>query len=73
MYYISYRSEWECIDFGTVIIHAFSPRAREYYKLEKLYEKCEEVSTFIFWIFDFIVGSDRIPTSWDSSTMEGIL
>eukprot|EP00210_Caulerpa_lentillifera_P008662 g8261.t1 len=40
---ITRKSEWECIDFGTVIIHAFSPRAREYYKLEKLYEKCEEV------------------------------
>lgn len=73
MYYTSYRSEWECIDFGTVIIHAFSPRAREYYKIEKLYEKCEEVSTFISQIFDFILGFDRIPTSWDIATMECIL
>lgn len=38
------RTEWECIDFGSLVIHAFSPRTREFYALEELYEKCEEVN-----------------------------
>jgi len=30
-------SEWILIDYGDFIIHIFTPRAREYYSLEKLW------------------------------------
>eukprot|EP01023_Acetabularia_acetabulum_P002017 TRINITY_DN10783_c0_g1_i9.p1 TRINITY_DN10783_c0_g1~~TRINITY_DN10783_c0_g1_i9.p1 ORF type:complete len:202 (-),score=30.91 TRINITY_DN10783_c0_g1_i9:217-822(-) len=37
------RSAWEVLDFGDVVIHAFSQQLREYYNLEAKFEECEEV------------------------------
>lgn len=34
--------EWTVLDFGTVIVHIFTKTAREYYKLEKLWESALE-------------------------------
>jgi ribosome-associated protein len=31
------RGEWILLDYGSFIIHIFSPQAREYYSLEKLW------------------------------------
>jgi ribosome-associated protein len=31
-------SGWMVLDYGSVIIHIFSPKEREYYQLEKLWE-----------------------------------
>ncbi len=32
-------SGWLLVDFGAVIIHIFSPAEREYYQLDKLWDK----------------------------------
>ena len=37
--------EWVVLDFGAVMAHVFTPAAREYYKLEKLWADAEEVDT----------------------------
>ncbi len=31
------RGEWILLDYGSIIIHIFSPKAREYYDLESLW------------------------------------
>jgi ribosome-associated protein len=31
------RGEWILIDYGSFIVHVFSPAARDYYALEKLW------------------------------------
>jgi ribosome-associated protein len=36
-------SGWMVLDYGSVIIHIFSPREREYYQLEKLWETAKPV------------------------------
>lgn len=35
------RTEWECIDFGDVVVHIMTPRQREKYDLEGCYDKAE--------------------------------
>lgn len=35
------KTEWECIDFGDVVIHVMTPRQREKYDLEGYYSKAE--------------------------------
>eukprot|EP01025_Chloroclados_australasicus_P015909 TRINITY_DN17750_c1_g1_i2.p1 TRINITY_DN17750_c1_g1~~TRINITY_DN17750_c1_g1_i2.p1 ORF type:complete len:190 (-),score=25.05 TRINITY_DN17750_c1_g1_i2:318-887(-) len=37
------KSAWEALDFGEVVIHAFSAQMREYYDLESKFEDCPEV------------------------------
>ena len=36
--------EWLLVDFGPVIVHVFSPDAREYYNLERLLDADKEVA-----------------------------
>lgn len=31
------RSRWVLIDYGSVIVHVFTPEARDYYRLERLW------------------------------------
>ncbi len=33
------RTEWECIDFGDVVVHIMTPRQRQKYDLEGYYSK----------------------------------
>ena len=35
------RSEWECIDFGDVVVHVMTPRQRKKYNFEGYYSKAE--------------------------------
>ncbi len=39
----SARSGWTLLDLGEVIVHIFAPFEREYYQLEKLWEKASLV------------------------------
>ena len=34
---------WVILDYGTVIVHALQPEAREYYDLDRLYSECPEI------------------------------
>lgn len=38
------RSEWECIDYGDVVVHVMTPRQRAKYDLEGLFSKAEVVT-----------------------------
>lgn len=38
------RAEWILLDFGSFIVHVFSPKAREYYSLEKLWGDAPRLS-----------------------------
>lgn len=38
------RAEWILLDFGSFIVHVFSPKAREYYSLEKLWGDAPKLS-----------------------------
>lgn len=35
--------QWVLLDFGPVVLHAFSPKARAYYDLENLWGDCKRV------------------------------
>ena len=35
---------WVVLDFGSVVLHVFSPAAREYYDLENLWGDCERIA-----------------------------
>lgn len=37
------RTEWECIDYGDVVVHIMTPRQREKYDLEGYYSKAKRV------------------------------
>ena len=38
------ESGWILLDYGSVIVHVFGPQERDYYQLEKLWEKaCTKV------------------------------
>jgi ribosome-associated protein len=37
------NSTWECLDFGSVLVHVMTPEQREYYDIESFYATCEDV------------------------------
>lgn len=37
------RSQWECMDFGQVVVHILTPENRQFYDLESFYTQAEEV------------------------------
>jgi ribosome-associated protein len=48
------NAEWVLLDYGSLVVHVFSERAREYYDLERLWRNAERI--------DF-PDSDRAPES----------
>jgi ribosome-associated protein len=38
------QAEWVLSDYGDLVVHIFSPKAREYYDLERLWRGAKEVS-----------------------------
>ena len=38
------QSDWILLDFGSIIIHLFTPKARNLYNLERLWGDCERLS-----------------------------
>lgn len=41
----SAADDWKVVDCKDVIIHIFSPDARDFYKLDRLWADCEEIDT----------------------------
>jgi ribosome-associated protein len=39
------KAEWILADYGDFIVHVFSPAAREFYGLERLWRQAKEVKT----------------------------
>ena len=37
-------NSWELLDFGAVVIHVFTPEAREFYSLERLWADAEKIA-----------------------------
>jgi ribosome-associated protein len=37
------QAEWVLIDYGDLLIHVFSPKARDYYDLERLWRNAKLV------------------------------
>ena len=38
------RSDWMVLDYGSVIVHVFLPKARDFYNLEKLWDVASEIA-----------------------------
>lgn len=36
-------NSWELLDFGTIVVHVFTPEAREFYSLERLWADAEKI------------------------------
>ena len=36
-------NSWELLDFGAVVIHVFTPEAREFYSLERMWADAEKI------------------------------
>ena len=36
-------NSWELLDFGTIVVHVFTPEARQFYDLERLWADAEEI------------------------------
>ena len=34
---------WELLDYGSIVVHVFTPEAREFYALERLWADAEEI------------------------------
>ncbi len=39
------QGEWILLDYGDFLIHVFSPKAREYYALERLWREAKVIET----------------------------
>ncbi len=37
------QGEWVLVDYGDLVVHIFSPKAREYYDLERLWRSAKPV------------------------------
>ena len=37
-------NSWELLDFGAVVIHVFTPEARDFYSLERLWADAEKIA-----------------------------
>jgi ribosome-associated protein len=37
------QAEWVLIDYGDLLVHVFSPKAREYYDLERLWRSAKTI------------------------------
>lgn len=37
------RSQWECMDFGSVVVHMMTPENRQFYDLESFYTSAPEI------------------------------
>jgi ribosome-associated protein len=37
------QAEWVLADYGDLVVHIFSPKAREYYSLERLWRSAKTV------------------------------
>ena len=37
------QAEWVLVDYGDLLVHIFSPKAREYYDLERLWRSAKKV------------------------------
>ena len=38
------QAEWILMDYGSLIVHIFSPRARNYYELERLWKTARRIA-----------------------------
>lgn len=38
------QAEWVLADYGNLLVHVFSPKAREYYSLERLWRNAKTVA-----------------------------
>ena len=38
-----HQAEWVLLDYGDLLVHVFSPKAREYYDLERLWRSAKHV------------------------------
>ena len=36
-------NSWELLDFGSIVVHVFTPEARKFYDLERLWADAEEI------------------------------
>lgn len=36
-------NSWELLDFGSIVVHVFTPEAREFYSLERLWGDAEKI------------------------------
>ncbi len=50
---------WELLDFGSVVVHIFSREARDFYKLENLWEDAEKID--VTHIFDRVDAENSAP------------
>ncbi|MGI6032600.1 MAG: ribosome silencing factor [Coriobacteriales bacterium] len=54
-------SKWVLIDYGSIVVHIFQPKEREYYRLEQLWDEASTVDVAEAGIDD-AVYSERIAT-----------
>ncbi len=57
---IAQDSSWSLLDYGNVVVHVFRPEAREYYRLESLWDDAPTLDLEDEEGFDGLVYSERI-------------